>query len=191
MSRYPSLHKDKTREKILQSAEALWKSEGTAGVTVEKVMAKAGLTVGGFYGHFRSKSHLLSETLKYSMAQAYLNMFEDIKERSGQDWLNAIVSRYMNLSNHADLKTACCPLPFLTPELAREKPKLKSDFSYELSSMLDGVLKQAPGKTPSSKKAKTMAIISCCMGAVVMAHALGGSKLAKEMIDEVQTLLKR
>jgi TetR/AcrR family transcriptional regulator, transcriptional repressor for nem operon len=189
MSRYSDQHKDETKKQILLAAEVIWKSKGSTSVTVEKVMSEVGLTVGGFYGHFKSKEHLLAETLKFSLSKAYLRMFRDIEKKSGQNWLNAIVTRYMNLANHADLKTAC-PLPFLTPELARSKSKLKRDFADELSALLDCVLNQAPGSTPSSKKAKTLAILSCCMGAVVMAQALEGSPLAKEMIDEVEGLLK-
>ena len=60
--RYRRDHKSKTREKILVSAAA-FRLHGFDGASVRQIMADAGLTVGGVYAHFESKSDLFEEVL--------------------------------------------------------------------------------------------------------------------------------
>lgn len=47
-----------TREKIMNSAEALVLSLGFAGTSIDKVIAKAGITKGTFFYHFKNKQEL-------------------------------------------------------------------------------------------------------------------------------------
>ena len=62
--RYPPEHRDHTRARIVSAASRLFRRRGFAGVSVEKVMRAAGLTVGGFYLHFGSKQRLVTESLR-------------------------------------------------------------------------------------------------------------------------------
>src|SRR5262245_718421 len=55
------------RQKILESAGKLFRAKGFEAVTVADVMKAAGLTHGGFYGHFKSKDDLIAETLAHSL----------------------------------------------------------------------------------------------------------------------------
>src|SRR3989475_7976352 len=43
------------RERVVEVASALYRKHGFDGVGVADIMKKAGLTHGGFYGHFRSE----------------------------------------------------------------------------------------------------------------------------------------
>ena len=56
--------KQKSHEAILASAAALLLERGIRASSVMDVMKGAGLTVGGFYGHFESKEHLFTETIR-------------------------------------------------------------------------------------------------------------------------------
>jgi len=50
------------REKILEVAGTLFRERGFDGIGVADIMKEAGLTHGGFYGHFASKEDLAAET---------------------------------------------------------------------------------------------------------------------------------
>ena len=63
MARYPVDRKSATRARILAAAETVIKERGSDAATVEAVMRRAGLTVGGFYAHFGSKEALAHEAL--------------------------------------------------------------------------------------------------------------------------------
>src|SRR5215472_9640742 len=49
------------REKILDVAGTLFRERGFDGIGVADIMKQAGLTHGGFYGHFGSKEDLAAE----------------------------------------------------------------------------------------------------------------------------------
>src|ERR1700746_2765017 len=49
------------RERVVKVASALYRKHGFDGIGVADIMKKAGLTHGGFYGHFGSKDDLAAE----------------------------------------------------------------------------------------------------------------------------------
>ena len=61
--------KEATHEAILRVATDLVRAEGIAAASVARVMKGAGLTVGGFYAHFASKSHLAATALRRAFAE--------------------------------------------------------------------------------------------------------------------------
>jgi len=60
---YPTGHRTEVRKNIIQSARKLFNRYGFENVSVQQIMAGAGLTHGGFYGYFKSKSDLYTEVL--------------------------------------------------------------------------------------------------------------------------------
>ena len=60
---YPAEHRRATRARIVRSARHLFNRHGFETVSVKQIMAGAGLTHGGFYSYFRSKSDLYAEAL--------------------------------------------------------------------------------------------------------------------------------
>ena len=59
--RYDAEHKQRTRERVLKEAAKAIRRDGPHKVSVAAVMAKAGLTHGGFYAHFGSRDELIAE----------------------------------------------------------------------------------------------------------------------------------
>src|SRR5437660_9933812 len=49
------------RERVVEVASALYRKHGFDGIGVADIMKRAGLTHGGFYGHFPSKDDLAAE----------------------------------------------------------------------------------------------------------------------------------
>src|SRR5215467_13677313 len=60
---YAAGHRAKVKRKIIDSARKLFNRYGFDNVSVKQVMAGAGLTHGGFYSYFKSKSDLYAEVL--------------------------------------------------------------------------------------------------------------------------------
>ena len=61
---YPAGHREEVREKIVLSARKLFNQFGFDNVSVDRIMADAGLTRGGFYTYFKCKSELYAEVLQ-------------------------------------------------------------------------------------------------------------------------------
>ena len=60
---YPRGHRDKVRNKIVHSARRLFNRSGFEQVSIDQIMEESGLTRGGFYSYFDSKSELYAEAL--------------------------------------------------------------------------------------------------------------------------------
>jgi len=58
---YSKAHSERTKARILDSAAALFRSQGFEAASIDEIMAGAGLTRGGFYQHFASKEALFAE----------------------------------------------------------------------------------------------------------------------------------
>lgn len=58
------------REIIVEAATRLFRERGIHGISVSDVMAAAGLTHGGFYGHFESREALATEACNRAFEQS-------------------------------------------------------------------------------------------------------------------------
>src|SRR5258706_9874209 len=54
------------RDRIVEAAGALFRRHGFDGIGVADIMKAAGLTHGGFYGHFASKQDLAAEACAHA-----------------------------------------------------------------------------------------------------------------------------
>jgi AcrR family transcriptional regulator len=59
-----------TRQRLLSVAGALFIERGYSAVSIRDIAARAGLTNGAVYGHFRSKGQLLVEVIRTKMADS-------------------------------------------------------------------------------------------------------------------------
>jgi Bacterial regulatory proteins, tetR family len=60
---YTGAHREAVKQNIIDSARKLFNRHGFEGVSLNQIMAGAGLTQGWFYGYFKSKSDLYAEVL--------------------------------------------------------------------------------------------------------------------------------
>src|SRR5580704_9088085 len=56
-------HRERVRQKIIQSALQLFNKHGFTAASIDDIMAGAGMTRGGFYSYFQSKSELYAEAI--------------------------------------------------------------------------------------------------------------------------------
>ena len=59
--------KEMTHQRILQTAAKIIRRDGFDSLAVADLMKQAGLTHGGFYGHFASKEDLMAQTCEYAV----------------------------------------------------------------------------------------------------------------------------
>src|SRR5258708_10523156 len=70
--RHSKTEKANTHKRIVAVAAKKFREEGLAGIGIADLMKEAGLTVGGFYKHFKSRDALVGEAVGSS-----LYMWED------------------------------------------------------------------------------------------------------------------
>ena len=127
---YAPTHKPKTRIRIVNAASALFKKHGFENVTIDQVMAAAGLTRGGFYAHFKNKEALFVACVENGMSLLSSPVLAKLRkaELSGSDWVTSFAELYLSRL-HIDNPELGCALPTLSSEVSRSGDQARAAFS--------------------------------------------------------------
>jgi len=127
---YSAAHKPKTRIRILNAATAQFKKHGFENVTIDQVMAAAGLTRGGFYAHFKNKEDLFVACVENGMSLLSSPVLAKLRkaEMRGHDWVTAFAELYLSRL-HIENPDMGCALPTLSTEVSRSGDKARAAFS--------------------------------------------------------------
>src|SRR6184192_2894256 len=94
--RYEPEHKMQTRDRIVRNAARKLRAEGLSGPGVAGVMKASGLTVGGFYKHFRSKDELLAEAIAQGFSDSSEKIYSSLQNVPREDRWREIVRWYLS-----------------------------------------------------------------------------------------------
>src|ERR1700675_5091971 len=94
------------RERIVQVAAKLFRERGFDGIGVADLMKAAGLTHGGFYGHFESKEDLMAQACEHATARSK-TLFGKLAERVPDDALGEIARAYLSPRHRDDPGAGC------------------------------------------------------------------------------------
>lgn len=169
--RYDSDHKGETRRRVLKEAAREIRAKGPAGVAVAGIMARAGLTHGGFYAHFASKEALVAAAIEAMFESARRRFDRTAIDADPRAALLAYVDFYLS-PQHRDAREHGCPLPALSGDLARLDPISRVRFGEgvaALSGRLAGALRQHGVADPEAAGASMLAEM---VGAVALSRAV-------------------
>jgi TetR/AcrR family transcriptional repressor of nem operon len=168
--RYEPEHKGRTRERIVRNAARKLRGEGLSGPGVAGVMKASGLTVGGFYKHFRSKDELLAEAIAQAFSDSE-KVFSSLQDVPREDRWKEIVRRYLS-PEHCDHPDTGCPVAALGAEMARAKLGVKKRISGLIKERAERWVEFMPGRTAAERERNSLIIISAMAGAVSIARIL-------------------
>ena len=166
--RYEPKHKTRTRDRIVRNASRKIRAEGLSGSGVASVMKASGLTVGGFYKHFRSKDELLTDAI----AQAFSDtekVYSALQNMPREERWKEIVRLYLS-PEHCDHPDTGCPVAALAPEIARAKLGVKKRISGLIKERTNRWVEFMPGRTAAERERNFFAIFSAMAGAVSIAR---------------------
>ena len=179
--------KQRTRERILASAGRVFRRRGYAGAGVDAVMREAGLTHGGFYGHFASKEALFAETVTRTLGRTAELMGRGADDREGVAWLRAAVRRYLSRPHLRAVEEGCA-IPAIVSELGRAGGAPREAFERRLLELLadvEGKAPAGPGLTPSDR---VLATVALCVGGVSLARAVKDPALSDRILRACRAL---
>ncbi|MBC7490658.1 MAG: TetR/AcrR family transcriptional regulator [Glaciimonas sp.] len=177
--------KAESRQRIVEAAGYRLRESGAAGTGVVEVMADAGLTHGGFYAHFDSKEDLLKAALQEAMLsrEGWVAGLDDMSHKKR---LSILLERYLN-PQHRDNPRDGCPVPAVAPDMIQGDAAMQAVFATEVEKSIAAVtriLKADSGsRSSAAARANAMAAISLCVGGLLLARAVGDSKLSDEILQ--------
>ena len=169
------------RERIVASAARLFREKGFDGVGVADIMADAGLTHGGFYGHFASKDDLIAEACTRAMAESEARWTRR-GERNVRQSLKDIVARYVS-SRHRDDPGQGCAWAALGSELARQDDTVRATATAGLRVQLAVLERSVNGRSAAERRRNALATYAEMVGAVMLSRAVDDAALSAEILE--------
>jgi TetR/AcrR family transcriptional regulator, transcriptional repressor for nem operon len=176
------------RERIIEAAAQRFRERGFEGIGVADLMKEAGLTHGGFYGHFSSKEELIAEASARALAQS-LARWGELTDRASGDPLSALAGAYLT-SRHRDNPGAGCVLAALGPDVSRQGPGVRRSVTAYMRSACDLLAKLVPGKSKAARRQKAISTWATLVGAMVIARAVYDRALSQEILDAALASVK-
>ena len=165
--RYAPDHNDATRDRILEAASRLFREHGIAAVGLAKIMAEAGLTVGTFYTHFKSKEALLREALLRSLDARHAELAQALR---GAD-LELLIRAYLS-PEHRDAAGTGCTVAALASEVARHPRATRQTFASHNALSLDALAAQLSSRRGKAvSRADAAALLGLLAGTLQIARA--------------------
>ncbi len=178
--RTSSEQKAETRQRIMDQAGRLFRRHGIDGVGVDAVMQQAGLTHGGFYGHFASKEALAAEVCADTLSRLAARWARIRQEAGAEAALARIVESYLGAAHVADGERGCI-VPVLGAELAR-RPESRPALTAALRRMIDTLASCLPRRRRPARE-RALAGFACMVGAVVLARLSSDPAFSTEILD--------
>src|SRR5262245_3466537 len=174
------------RTRILNVAGTLFRERGFDGIGVADIMARAGLTHGGFYGHFPSKDDLSAETIARVLSeQDWLQQLTGRENPTARD----VVRGYLS-SRHRDDPGHGCLFAALGSEVAREPRSVRHAFTEGLRARDEARRRLLPESADARGK-KALATMAGLVGALTLSRAVDDPRLSDEILEAAASTFSR
>src|SRR5262245_61351050 len=174
------------RERIVEIASALFREHGFDGIGVADIMKAAGLTHGGFYGHFTSKEALAAEACAHAGHDPWASWLEAPPgERLGR-----VVGNYLT-PRHRDNQANGCVFAALGSDVARQPRSVRRAFTDRVRAKIDLLLRAVPGRSAAARREQAVATLAGLVGALILSRAVDDPALSEEILDAAASTLGR
>ncbi len=173
--------KRRSHEAIERVAARLIRREGLHGASVRRVMGEAGLTIGGFYGHFPSKEELIRDAFTSALAERRKSISRSIEGLRGDAYVEGFLRGYLS-PDHRDSPETGCPFAALASELPRQGVAVRSRVSEEFEAIVASIAAHLDEGTLERSRHKAIAVITLAVGALAMARCLAGFQGSDEIL---------
>lgn len=176
--------KAENRERILAEASLQVRRDGLESVSVGTLMKSVGLTHGGFYGHFESRSALLAEALERALLDGEANAKGQASDAPQS--LSEIVRGYLSRA-HRDARESGCAMAALVSDVARADTSSREVMTDHIETFIASVSVALGGD-----QERAIVAVSAMIGALalsrVVADPVRSDAFLKTVRDHVRAL---
>ncbi|MFI0842790.1 TetR/AcrR family transcriptional regulator [Mesorhizobium sp. IMUNJ 23232] len=164
---------EENRAAIVEAGARLFREQGFDRVSVADVCGEAGLTHGGFYGHFASKDALEAECVDAAFA-------DKIAELTDPASVAAMVGRYLS-ATHRDNPGRGCAVAALGAAVPQRDELVRQHFAADIGKYLDA-LTAALVEEAGAGRDRAILLLSALVGGLTLARA---GKASPELSEEI------
>jgi len=178
---YPAGHRAAVKKNIINSARKLFNRHGFESVSLNQIMAGAGLTHGGFYSYFKSKSDLYAEVLGcFFTDPEWKSCWEGVHvDLSSTDVGPQVVRAYLSRQHFEDVENSC-PMVALPTDVARSGVGAKRAFETVFKAMVS-VLERSLLQNGRLRRTTAQSIAALSIGGMIVARTMVDRALADEL----------
>jgi hypothetical protein len=156
---YPAGHRSTVRKKIIESARRLFNRYGFENVSLTEIMSGVGLTHGGFYSYFNSKSDLYAEVLGcFFTDPEWKNCWKGVHvDLSSTDVGPQIIRAYLSEQHFDDIENSC-PMVALPTDVARSGAIAKRAFETVFKAMVSVLERSMIANLGIDRDGRTLAL---------------------------------
>jgi TetR/AcrR family transcriptional regulator, transcriptional repressor for nem operon len=178
---YPAGHRIEVKGRIVHSARRLFNRHGFDNVSIGQIMAGAGLTHGGFYSYFKSKSKLYAEVLScFFTDPGWKSCWEGVEvDLSSSDVGPQVIRAYLSRQHFEDVENSC-PMVALPTDVSRSDESAKRAFETVFTAMVS-VLERGAVENGQPGHIMAQATAALCVGGMVVARAMVSRAAADEL----------
>lgn len=178
---YPAGHREEVKKSVIESARKLFNRHGFENVSLKQIMAGAGLTHGGFYTYFKSKSDLYAAVLGcFFTDPEWKSCWEGVHvDLSSTDVGPQVVRAYLSRQHFEDVENSC-PMVALPTDVARSGVSAKRAFETVFKAMVS-VLERSLVQNGRRRRTTAQSIAALSIGGMVVARTMVDRQLADEL----------
>jgi TetR/AcrR family transcriptional regulator, transcriptional repressor for nem operon len=175
------------RDRIVDVAGRLFRERGFDGIGVANLMKAAGLTHGGFYGHFESKEELEVQACERVLARTG-DAWPAMAAKNPEAPLKGLLDWYLT-AQHRDGPGDGCIYAALASDVAKQNsPALRRAFTVGLRPAIDTLVQILPGRSKAARRQKALTYLSAMVGALILARAVDDAELSDEILAAARAL---
>jgi TetR/AcrR family transcriptional repressor of nem operon len=178
---YPAGHRAAVKKNVIDSARKLFNRHGFESVSLKQIMAGAGLTHGGFYSYFKSKSDLYAAVLGcFFTDPEWKSCWEGVHvDLSSTDVGPQVVRAYLSRQHFEDVENSC-PMVALPTDVARSGASARRAFETVFKAMVS-VLERSLTQDGRPRRATAQSIAALSIGGMIVARTMVDRALADEL----------
>lgn len=191
MPRVSKEQADRNRKTIENAAAVLFREKGINGVSVADLMSAAGLTHGGFYGHFSSKDELAATACSLAFEQSTQRWARRIESQPDDSAARtALIEGYLSARNLKDIGNACAAMT-MAADVAREAPDkpVRAAYACGVAELIEALAAVEPSPDPAQRRQQALVQFSTMVGAMSLARAMRDQPLASEILAACRAAL--
>jgi TetR/AcrR family transcriptional repressor of nem operon len=182
---------DSHREQITDASARLFRERGIKGVSVANLMGAAGLTHGGFYGHFESKDALAGVAVARAFEQSAERWKKRVAAQPDAPACRAeLVDKFLTSRSLKDVGMGC-PSVSMATDVAREPADapIRTAFLDGLETLVQILASVEDGTDGEARRRAALADYATLAGALLLARATQGAPLAGEFLAAARARL--